>query len=359
MKDIPPFSSPKKSLQRKFCLLVVGAIMAGVLAGNPQSVSAQTTLGSMSIGQIFQIAPNSGTYMCGASTCTSNGAAAEPYKLMYSGLSDGATRGFIMIDNYCAWRSADCTHAYNNSPGVKYWYGTSFNSNAGNTTYNNDLGGGRQSQHILMQLENFYNSLPATIGGVAKATAIPSRTFNMIGIPWTSGTGAISSGVCQTSTNSTPYGNIQATFTGTIGSSGTCTMTSRVSLPSVEEWLGGLYGYGYYPPSGTLGYAFCQARYGAAGCNQAGSTVDGLATTATNKFNQSNYLKRPYYPWLRSPHSGNTTNVFYVSANNTTYSLSVTLRASAMGFCPGFIFNLQSQSRLEQAPMLILTHLES
>ncbi|MCL2110147.1 hypothetical protein FWH30_00990 [Microgenomates group bacterium] len=294
--------------------------MAGVLAGNPQSVSAQTTLGGMSIGQIFQIAPNSGTYMCGAEICTTNGAPAEPYKLMYSGLSDGATRGFIMVDNYCAWRSADCTHAYNTTNN-KLWYGTSFNSNYGNPTQSNNLGGDRQSQHILIQLENFYNSLPATIGGVAKATAIPSRTFNMIGIPWVSGTGAISSGNCQTSTNSTPYGNIQATFTGTVGTTGTCTMTSRVSLPSYEEWLGGLYGFGYYPPSGTLGYAFCQARYGAAGCDQIGSTVDGLATTATNKFNQSGYLKRPYHPWLRSPASGYVTDVFRVRADNAGYSL--------------------------------------
>ncbi|MCL2110622.1 hypothetical protein FWH30_03540, partial [Microgenomates group bacterium] len=185
-----------KSCQKIFVCLLLSLFL------RPQPVSAQTTLGALTRGQIIQIAPNSGTFMCGASTCTSNGAAAEPYKLMYSGLSDGATRGFIMIDNYCAWRSADCTYAYNNSPGVKRWYGTSFNSNAGNTTHNNDLGGGRQSQHILMQLENFYNSLPTTIGGVAKATAIPTRTFNMIGIPYTSGSGAISSGNCQTSTNS-------------------------------------------------------------------------------------------------------------------------------------------------------------
>ncbi|MCL2110279.1 Ig-like domain-containing protein, partial [Microgenomates group bacterium] len=301
-------------------------------------VSAQTTLGTLTQGQIIQIAPNSGTYMCSDENCAGDATPAEPYKLMYSGLSDGATRGFIMIDNYCAWRSADCTYAYNNSPGVKYWYGTSWNSNAANTTRSNDLGGNRQSQHILMQLENFYNSLPTTIGGVAKATAIPSRTFNMIGIPYTSGTGAISSGNCQTSTNSTPYGNIQATFTGTIGTTGTCTMTSRVSLPSYEEWLGGLYGYGYYPPSGTLGYAFCQARYGAAGCNQAGSTVDGLATTATNKFNQSSYLKRPYYPWLRSPYSGNTTSVFLVLANSATLSLNSYSASYDYGVLPWLYF---------------------
>ncbi|MCL2110148.1 hypothetical protein FWH30_00995 [Microgenomates group bacterium] len=287
---------------------------------DPEVMPPSGTLSNLTQGQIIQIAPNAGTYMCSNASCSGNGAAAESYKLMYSGLSDTTTRGFIMIDNYCAWRSADCTQAYN-TINTKLWYGTSWNSNYGNTTQSNDLGGSRLSQHILIQLENFYNSLPSTIGGVAKATAIPSRTFDMIGIPAVSGSGAISSGNCRTSTNSTPYGNIGTTFVGTIGTTGTCTMTSRVSLPSYEEWLGGLYGYGYYPPSGTLGYAFCQVRYGAAGCNQAGSTVDGIATTAYNKFDQASYLKRPYRPWLRSPLSSSVTDVFRVFADAATRSL--------------------------------------
>ncbi|MCL2110374.1 hypothetical protein FWH30_02225, partial [Microgenomates group bacterium] len=300
-----------------------------LLGINPSMVSAQTTLGSMSIGQIFQIAPNSGTYMCGASTCTSNGAAAEPYKLMYSGLSDGATRGFIMIDNYCAWRSADCT-AYD---GTKYWYGTSWNGNGttnttGSTTgYHNDLGGSRKSTNILQQLENFYNSLPAAIGGVAKATAIPSRSFDMSTFSFTTGTPIKT---CHTTTNSTAYGNIGATFNGVA-----CTMTSRVSLPSYEEWLGGLYGYGYHPPSGTLGYAFCQARYGAVGCNTAGTDLStGASLAANGLFDTNTTLKRPYYPWLRSPSSGNTESwVFHVQAYSTL-SLYNTAAHIGMGVLP-------------------------
>ncbi|MCL2110595.1 hypothetical protein FWH30_03400, partial [Microgenomates group bacterium] len=337
MHNLPPAakSNQQPSCSRgKFCFFMVCLVfLLGARLLVPQPISAQTTLAGLSQGQIIQIAPNSGTYMCNAMNCTGNGGAAEPYKLMYSGLSDGATRGFIMVDNYCAWRSADCTYTYNGTP-TKHWYGTTYNYSYGDATYSNDLGGGRQSQHILMQLENFYNSLPGTIGGVAKATVIPSRTFNMVGIPPTSGTGAISSGNCRTSTNSTPYGNMGATFVGTIGATGTCTMTSRVSLPSYEEWLGGLYGYGYYPPSGTLGYAFCQARYGAAGCNQTGSTVDGWATTANNKFSIDNVLKRPYLPGLRSPQSGSETGMFYVNANSATYSLATGSPHNRYGVLP-------------------------
>ncbi|MCL2110415.1 hypothetical protein FWH30_02450 [Microgenomates group bacterium] len=320
------------------CVWFLVAMMVAGMGGSPQLAAAQTTLVDLSKGQIIQIAPNSGTYMCGDDDCLGGAVPAEPYKLMYSGIDDGAARAFIMVDNYCAWESADCAYNY----GVGSAYGTSWNGDGdANTTgsalgYHSDLGGSRKSINILQQLENFYNSFPATLGGVAKGSAIPSKAFDTTAVLYSSDSGAVSLGVCQTSSNSIPYGNIGATFTGTIGSSSTCVMTSRVSLPSYEEWLGGLYGVAYYPPSGTLGYVFCQARFNAAGCDAALGTdlANGASLNQYSFFDGASVFKRPFHPWLRSPLSGSTTGVFNVNASSATYSLSNNSAYSNYGVLP-------------------------
>ncbi|MCL2110505.1 hypothetical protein FWH30_02920, partial [Microgenomates group bacterium] len=304
---------------------------------DPEIIPPIGTLSTLTQGEIIQIEPETGTFMCSDENCSGNGASAEPYKFMYTGMSDSTHSYFVMVDNYCAWRSAGCS---NLDGTVSSWSGTPFNAasaaedcTTGSTTGRcNDLGVSRKAQNILIQLDNFYNSLSDPIGGIAKDIAIPSKIFDMSAYPHVSGTGVISPGACGTTTNSNPFGNIQATFDGP-----TCSMTSKVSLLSRDEWLGGLFGWGYFPPIGTIGYAFCQARYGASGCDDtSGSDLNTGAVLPQYGFFNNLAFKLPFYPWLRNPRSGNAVNVFNVSASNAAFSVGVDSTLYLNGVLPSF-----------------------
>ena len=268
------------------------AAAAAVIGWLPRTVSAQSTIAAIAQGDVIQIEPTSGTFMCGSTRCSSDGDPAEPYRLMYTGTSDSTHRYFVMLDNYCAWRSASCSGGW----AMTFWNGTScssggfptFDCTIGSTTgYCTDIGGSRKTYNFLNQLENFYNSIPATIGGVAKATAIPSRSFDMLPIYTQNNSSTPVKETCHITSNSTPYGNIGTTFDG-----GACTMTSRVSLLSYEEWQGGMVAPAIYPSAGTTGGAFCQARF-------------GVACSNGNQWfvNTSSTFKRPFRPWLRTAES--------------------------------------------------------
>ncbi len=178
-------------------------------------------------------------------------------------------------------------------------------------------------------VNSFYNSLPDTIGGLIKAAAIPTRDFDMSSIsnPDT-GTPEKSCGI--TPNPNGPYGEIMASFSN----SGGCDMNSKVSFLSYEEWQGGLTSNSTYPPAGSIGYSFCNTRYGAVGCDATGidQATDELVT-AVNKFTRET-LRNPYYPWLRSPMAGSNSSGWRVSATSESDSVGVSVGTSVVGVLP-------------------------
>ncbi|MCL2085524.1 hypothetical protein FWH09_01160, partial [Candidatus Saccharibacteria bacterium] len=97
-----------------------------------------------------------------------------------------------------------------------------------------------------------YNSLPATIGGVAKATALGSHNWQ-----WD---------ICS--------------FANPAVCSNTVASTSRLSFVSYREWQGGTGDYLTEPTSGSVGNLFCAAW-------------KGTVCIGSNIYTSSNFN----YPW--------------------------------------------------------------
>ncbi|MCL2110265.1 hypothetical protein FWH30_01650, partial [Microgenomates group bacterium] len=249
-------------------LLITALTIWGVLL-NTSSVRAQTavTLGDLPIGSVIQIM-GTDTGMCdtsagNAGNCATQNAPVLPYKLvkMLARNSDGTAKvgnsGFgaagnytywMLMDNYCWWGSANCYYLGNRSGAYQSFnHDNSGSAGTSPTNYHNNLSI-HLANNILIRLDNFYNSLPAQIGGFTKAAAIPTYDWDMMpmsnGNPSVAGWGSTHG--TWTAGTYNPSGDTTNQFVFS-GGNGAPVMNSRIGLLSYTEWQGGTFAYGQYP----------------------------------------------------------------------------------------------------------------
>ncbi|MDR2063715.1 MAG: hypothetical protein LBQ02_02910 [Candidatus Nomurabacteria bacterium] len=296
-----------------------------------------TSLQDLPFGSVIQI-PSTDTYMCNdTSNCTATTTTVLPYKFvkMQARTSTGATYSpsdksyWVMLDNYCWWGSSNCQY-YDGTRRSRYasWNASTFSDYSSNISV-------PKTYNFLNTLVNFYNSLPSTIGGVSKDTAIPTYNWEMVPVPYITGTPTKSSCISGWSAGSASFNGTSITFNSD------CTYTYKVSLPSYDEWQGGLYGYGDY--TGTTnsgaGGAFCSARFGV-DCTNNGTYYLFSDTSATSGFpTVSSSNPRPYYPWLRTPDVMYTNFAWFVEGYSSSSSVSTYGSGSGNGVSPSIWFS--------------------
>jgi hypothetical protein len=211
------------------------------------------------------------------------------------------------------------------------------------------------STNILRTLANFYNSLPDTIGGLTKTTALPTNNWDMMPISsststptatWNSTKGSWTTGTYNPGSDT----NSQFVFTG---DNTAPIMNSRIGLLSYTEWQGGLVGYNSYtntgptaPADNGAGRSYCEARFGR---NCTGSIGDAPAgsyglfldsSTANSQIVASTTNPRPRYPWLRSADSSSGNYVWDVYGYGESISVNSNSAYLYYGVSPALWFNL-------------------
>ena len=326
------------------CVSILVSLFSGFLIFGSQSASAQAaTLQSLSLGSVISI-QTCDQGMCSDSNCSST---TPPYTLPYkfvkmqardsagNPVSNSGYTYWALLDNYCWWGSARCKYAgaisaYQNGwNGVGGTVGTNYSNNITNTMAGN----------ILVQLDNFYTSLPDKIDGKDKANVIPVYAWDFM--PMTdagaAGWGSTNGTWTPANTNNVPAGGVNKNFpaTGTFSGANTNpTVNSRIGLLSYTDWQGGTTANSTYPTNSGSGLDYCKARFNAntgfpnnTNCTNNGSYgLFGQAASGTDP--------RPRFPWLRSPNSANTGNVYFIYANSATNSLNGTNANDSYGVSP-------------------------
>ncbi|MDR2568913.1 MAG: hypothetical protein LBD23_01275, partial [Oscillospiraceae bacterium] len=223
--------------------------------------------------------------------------------------------GFIMImsmANVCAIPAVGCTTAAGaaSSTGTP-WNGTSTTNDCtiGSTTGRCNQLASLKDQNYLIQMDNIYANLPATIGGISKDTIVRNTTWNMDGFS------RVETGLAVRSVG---YNAPQV---------------RRVNLASVYEWqngrdngTGGANGWGVEPIDGSLGNLFCQARFG---------TIC-MRSDSPSFFNAPNPapLTGTYtIPWLRSALTDYAADTWFLHGTATN-SLHYNQTDYALGLLP-------------------------
>jgi hypothetical protein len=317
------------------------------LASNPE---AATTLEDLPFGAVIQIQPTDETMLnctqgtANCQTTTSEVLSFKFVKMMAMTAGDTPATGpepnatyWAFLDNYCWWGKARCHYGGTADSDIYPNYQT-FNGVNGTATVTNGNNLSKpKDPNILQTLDNFYDSLPAVIGGIAKTTAIPTHKWEMIPISiaagantpdalWATTDGVWTPGVYN------PDGDTANQYVFS-GNNVMPIMSARIGLLSYTDWQGGLTGQGYgsYANTGAsalavngTGRSYCEVRFGrncTGGIGTATSSTYSLFRdeVATNYPNVASATDpRPRYPWLRSITSAAATgnNVWYVSADN-------------------------------------------
>jgi len=369
----------------------------------PTTIQA-TNLGSLPLGSVIQIM-GTDTGMCNDPKCATATSPVLPYRFVkmqahrintsgndtlvgsQGNCNSGNCNGYsywMLMDNYCWWGSADCRLGYNVSNDGLTWVAgdkgvyQAFNGNCPShdgtacltavTNFNNNITD-TKSNNILIKLANFYNSLPANIGGKTKANAIATYNWDMIGV---SNTSPPVAGWYTTATNTRTWSNttytssgVGFTFTGSNTVASPPVMTSKIGLLGFTEWQGGLAHYSSYPiiPGGNAtfnpptfrlsqpgtGSTFCKARFNAFNCNLNIDGTNGFPA-AFRGFNFFSYVDdngnliqmnlhsaanpRVHLPWLRTAYVNSAVHVWSVTADSATYSVTMNDVWGARGVSP-------------------------
>ena len=384
--------------------LTVSLLLSPTFSTQIQAQTASLTLGDLPLGSVIQIM-GTDIGMCDGATagnCATQNAPVLPYKFvkMQARGSDGTTRedtGFspagnysywMLMDNYCWWGSANCNYLgarSNNRQSFNHDNGSSAGSSPTNHHNNISL---YLANNVLIRLDNFYNSLPASIGELDKAVAIPDYAWDMMPINGNGSSVSSWGSTYGTWTAKTynPSGDTSNQFVFS-GNNADPVMTSRIALPSYTEWQGGTFHYKQYPgrpvgvpttsvPANTTGNgtfegqifstynagsgsAFCLARWGTSNCavldgnttqsqtagyyagvfNDEVSSITNLAyitDTGATQYSQPSSAANPRVrnPWLRSVFSGSNASVWIVSSLLSANSVNSYYAAHYIGVSP-------------------------
>jgi hypothetical protein len=289
-------------------LLVAAAVVVAAalsLARLPTSlssanaVSTQTTLAGLAKGQVIAL--------------PSGDVALGDYKMMFTGITKSGYGLFVMLDNYCNWPSAECVGrlAQPNSTGTPWNYTGDVPEEVlpmNVTHYSQQISTLRKPYNYLNQTDNFYKSLPLVIGGqIAKSEAVPIMNFENLSINRSSGAGVTCS-IGNGNSNNVPFGEVETTFTTTDAATATaetCYISTRVTIPSYQEWKGEV-APSVYPAEDvdtTFGATWCEARFGATG-DGTWNEVAGGCLADSSLMTSINHL------WSRSARADGGLNVW-------------------------------------------------